>query len=118
MITALDTNVLLDFLIPNEKFVELSSRAIEEAAGEGSLVICDAVYGELCSHFTTQRECDRFLDESEIRIEPLSRSAHFLASRIWLSYRQQGGRQSRILADFLIGAHAMIQANRLVSRDR
>jgi hypothetical protein len=118
MITAIDTNVLLDVLIPNEKFIELSSRAIEKAAGEGSLVVCDAVYGELCVQFTAQRECEEFLDKNEIRIEPLSRSALFLASRIWLSNMQQGGPRPRILADFLIGAHAMTQANRLVSRDR
>ena len=48
MITAIDTNVLLDLLIPNEKFFELSLRAVEEAASEGSLVVCDVVYGELC----------------------------------------------------------------------
>ena len=118
MITAIDTNVLLDVLIPNERFFELSLRAIEEAAGEGSLVVCDLVYAELCVHFAAQRECDAFLDANEIRVEPLSRSAHFLASRVWRSYRQQGGPRLKILSDFLIGAHAMAQANRLVSRDR
>ena len=118
MITAIDTNVLLDVLIPNEKFFELSLRAIEKAAGEGSLVVCDAVYGELCFHFSTQRECEEFLDKSEIRVEPLSRSTLFLASRIWLSCMRQGGQRRRIPLDFLIGAHAMTQANKLISRDR
>jgi hypothetical protein len=118
MITAIDTNVLLDILIPNEKFFELSLRAIEEAAGEGSLVVCDVVYAELCVQFTTQRGCDAFLESNEIRVEPLSRVAHFLASRIWLSYRRQAGPRSQILPDLFIGAHAVTQANRLVSRDR
>jgi predicted nucleic acid-binding protein len=118
MITAIDTNVLLDVLIPNEKFFELSSGAIERAAGEGSLVVCDVVYAELCFHFSAQRECEEFLDKNEIRIEPLSRSTLFLASRIWLSCMQRGGQRRRIPLDFLIGAHAMTQANRLVSRDR
>jgi len=118
MITAIDTNVLLDVLIPNQKFFELSLRAVEEAASEGSLVVCDVVYAELCVQFTAQRECDEFLESNEIRVEPLSRSAHFLASRIWRSYRQQGGPRPRIPPDFLIGSHALTQANRLVSRDR
>ena len=118
MITAIDTNVLLDVLIPNEKFFELSLGAIEEAASEGSLVVCDVVYAELCVQFAAQRECDEFLDKNEIRVEPLSRSALFLAGRIWLSYRRQDGTRPQILADFHIGAHAMTQANRLLSRDR
>lgn len=86
MITAIDTNVLLDVLAPNEKFCETSVAALEESANSGSLVVCDLVYAELCIHFSSQRK--------------------------------QGGRRTRILADFLIGAHAQIQATRLLSRDR
>jgi predicted nucleic acid-binding protein len=79
--------------------------------------ICDIVY-ELCVHFETQRECDSFLESNEIRVEPLRREAHFLASRGWRLYRQQGGKRATILADFLIGAHAQKQAVQLLSRDR
>lgn len=118
MITAIDTNILLDILAPNEKFCDASVRALEEAASSGSLVICDLVYAELCIHFAAQRECDAFLEENQVRVEPLRRDAHFLASRAWRLYRQQGGRRTRILADFLIGAHAQTQATRLLSRDR
>jgi hypothetical protein len=118
MITAIDTNVLLDVLIPNEKFCDASVSALEQAASQGSLVICDLVYAELCIHFNTQGDCDRFLDGNEIRVEALSKEAHFLAGRAWRVYRKQGGQRARILADFLIGAHAYVQASRLLSRDR
>jgi predicted nucleic acid-binding protein len=118
MITAIDTNVLLDILVPNEAFYEASASALQDAAGEGSLVISDIVYAELCIHFNTQRECDAFLENNEIRVQALVREAHFLASRAWRTYRQQGGKRTRILADFLIGAHAQRQATRLLSRDR
>jgi len=118
MITAVDTNVLIDLLLPNEAFVRRSTLAVEQAAAEGSLVICDLVYAELCGAFASQRECDAFIDDLEIRIEPLSRAASFLASRTWRSYRAHGGKRTRILADFLIGAHAQEQTSRLLSRDR
>jgi predicted nucleic acid-binding protein len=118
MITAIDANILLDILMPDEKFFELSVKALEDAATSGALVVCDLVYAELCTHFASQRECDAFLGDNEIRVEPLSREAHFLASRTWRTYRMQGGRRTRILADFLIGAHAQVQATRLLSRDR
>ncbi len=118
MVAAVDTNVLLDVLIPNEPMFAASARALEQAASEGVLVICDIVYAELCIHFAAQRECDGFLDSLEIRVHPLTREAHFLASRAWRTWRQQGGQRSRILADFLIGAHAQARANCLLSRDR
>jgi len=118
MITVVDTNILLDILVPNQQFWDTSVQALEDAANAGSLVICDLVYAELCIHFSTQRECDHFLEDSEIRVEHLSKEAHFLASRTWRTYRQQGGSRVRILADFLIGAHAQTSAVQLLSRDR
>jgi predicted nucleic acid-binding protein len=117
MITALDTNILLDILRPNEQFYDLSAKALEEATAEGSLVVCDLVYAELCAHFPGRRQCDKFLEENGIRAEALGRDASFLASRIWRKYRLQGGKRHRILADFLIGAHANMQASGLLTRD-
>jgi predicted nucleic acid-binding protein len=118
MITAIDTNVLLDVLLPNPDFCDAAMESLQASATAGSLVVCDLVYSELCVHFSTQEECDDFLAANEIRVEPLSRAAHFAASRAWREYRRQGGPRVRILADFLVGAHAQLQASRLLSRDR
>jgi predicted nucleic acid-binding protein len=65
MITAVDTNILLDILVPNDQFYEVSGDALEEAAGQGSIVISDIVYAELCIHFETQRECDAFPESAK-----------------------------------------------------
>ncbi len=118
MITAVDTNIFLDILLPNVAFCDASANALESSANSGSLVICDLVYAELCIHFGAQQECDHFLAANQIRMESLTKLALFTASRVWRSYRQQGGQRTRILADFLIGAHAQTQASRLLSRDR
>ncbi len=118
MITAVDTNVLLDVLLSDARFLSHSMEALEDATAAGSLVICDPVYAELCVHFEKQSECDEFLKDNDIRTEALSHAASFLASRAWRTYRGQGGKRTRILADFLIGAHAQLQASRLLSRDR
>jgi len=118
MITAVDTNVLLDILLPDEQFAGRSTRALESAAAAGSMVICDIVYAELCVHFDLQEDCDEFLRDAGIRPEALGTRACFLASRAWRKYRQHGGKRERILSDFLIGAHAETQASRLLTRDR
>ncbi len=117
MITALDTNVLLDVLLPNEHFVDAAIGVIESGARAGSLVICELVYAELCGHFSNKIDCDFFLKDNEIEVVNLSGQACFLASRTWRQYRKQGGNRTRILPDFLIGAHAQLQASRLISRD-
>lgn len=118
MITAIDTNIFLDILLPNETFVDASASALESSAASGVLVICDVVYAELCIHFNMQQECDDFIKANQIRVEPFTRLALFTAGRAWRIYRKQGGQRTRILADFLIGAHAQAQASRLLSRDR
>jgi len=117
MTTAIDTNILLDVLIPNEAFYDASAAALERASA-GLMVVCDIVYAELSVHFESREECDDFLESNQIRVEPLTRKAAFLASRAWRLYRRSGGKRRRILADFLIGAHAQEQAARLLSRDR
>ncbi|MEZ5399042.1 MAG: type II toxin-antitoxin system VapC family toxin [Bryobacteraceae bacterium] len=117
MISALDTNVLLDVLIPNPTWYGASLAAIESAARDGSLVVCEIVYAELCGHFSAQADLDAFLHENRIRLDRLSPPALFAASQAWRQYRLHGGKRDRILPDFLVGAHARLQASRLVSRD-
>ncbi len=118
MTTAVDTSILLDILRPNPEFVEQSAGLIEASSMEGRLVICDLVYAELAANFTTTDELDSFLRDSQIRCESSNTAALFLAGRLWRAYRSAGGERERIIADFVIGAHAQVQASRLATRDR
>lgn len=142
MITALDTNVLLDVLIPDAQFADASQRLLDEAQHAGGLVIGEVVYAELGARFGAQRELDLFLADTRIRLESSRPEALFLAAQAWHKYARRrdrdlqcpqcGARQSvvcptcserlaprqHIVSDFLVGGHAGTQADRLLTRDR
>jgi predicted nucleic acid-binding protein len=53
MITAVDTNVLLDLLIPGSSAMDSAVDQLERASGEGKLILSEVVYAELATHFPT-----------------------------------------------------------------
>ena len=60
MITAVDTNIFLDLLIPNARFVDSSKAKLEKAHGEGELIVCEVVWAELASQFVEQPAIEAF----------------------------------------------------------
>ena len=133
MITAVDTNIFLDLLIPNARFVDASKAKLEKAHGEGELIVCEVVWAELASQFVEQAEIEAFLRDTGIRRVPATEDALFAAGLAWKTYRKRRGDEwccaacgtvqpecarQHIVSDFLIGAHALHQADRLLSRDR
>ena len=118
MITFVDTNILLDVFLPDPEYGEKSSGALEKAFNQGSLIINEIVYAELAPQFDRQGILDEVLGKLGIRTVIIDNEAAFMAGRVWKEYRKSGGKRNRILADFLIGAHARLKAERLLTRDR
>jgi predicted nucleic acid-binding protein len=118
MITFVDTNILLDVFLPDPEFGEKSSECLERCFHEGSLIINEIVYAELSPQFSSQRLLDKTLLKLGIRILPIDRETAYTAGIAWQQYRRAGGKRERIISDFLIGAHALVHADRLLTRDR
>ena len=118
MIIAVDTNVILDVAADDPVHAPESERLLAEALDSGSLVICDVVYAELAPQYETREGLDRALAGLGVRVIESGLDVAWLAGRKWYAYRMAGGSRQRLLADFLIGAHALIHAECLLTRDR
>jgi predicted nucleic acid-binding protein len=123
MRTAIDTNVISG-LWSAEPLSPSISRALDETAGAGGLVICAPVYAELLAHpKASVAFVDNFLNETGIAIdfdlgEPVWREASVRFAKYAVRRRaSRGGSAKRLLADFIVGAHALIRADRLLTLD-
>jgi predicted nucleic acid-binding protein len=118
MITAVDTNVLLDVFGADPRFSLRSSQALGKCLREGALVICEVVWAETATVFGDAGRFRNAVRELGAVFSPMSKAAAEKAAEAWHRYRTSGGPRNRIAADFLIGAHALDGADRLLTRDR
>lgn len=118
MITAVDTNVLLDLFTADPRFGSRSRDALRRCRAEGSLVACEIVWAELSGAFPDATAAAGALEGLDVTFDAIDRDIALAAGRAWRTSRSAGSARRRILPDFLIGAHAAARAERLLTRDR
>ena len=125
MTTVIDTNVWIALWDTDQQLNSAAQRALDSAQAPGALVVTGAVYAELLAlPGRTEKMLDEFFDATGVRVEWQSGEQVWrLAGRAFQGYV---GRRSakktelprRILADFLIGAHAAAYNYRLLTLDQ
>jgi|SRR5690242_11557694 len=123
MRTAVDTNVL-SALWSREPLASDMARKLGEARKEGGLVVGAPVYAELLAHpDATEGFVNQFLSDTGVAVD------FDLQPRVWLEAARRFARYAkrrrkataisprRLLADFIIGAHALAQADCLMTLD-
>ena len=140
MRTAVDSNVLLDLL--GDTLQARSSRAaLGAASSEGIIVICPVVQAELAANLGSEEALQRFVAELQLSTEQFSVLSLVDAGTAFRLYSRTRGQQvqcprcgrkhgfscpscgatiawrQHVIADFLIGAHALRQSDRLLTRD-
>ena len=119
MITAVDTNILVDVLEPDPVHGRGSLALLKRAIREGSVVACEVVWAEVATAYGDKmQEVIESLVQAGIGFLPMNEAAALRSAECWRAYRSRGGNRGRIAADFLIGGHASVQCDRLLTRDR
>ena len=118
MIAAVDKSVLLDVFLPDERYRRQSQQRLRAAYDAGAVVVSDVVYAELTAAFADRTTLDGALREINATTSPINADMGFEAGVRWKRYRESGGPRTRIITDFLIGAHALVVAETFLTRDR
>lgn len=124
MTTAIDTNILVALWNEDDTLNTLARSALDAALGRGSLIIAAPVFAELLAGPSRNETfLDSFCRETGISVDwNLDEAIWRAAGRAFRNYvarrRKHGGSEPRrILADFLIGAHAFQNGFRLLTLD-
>jgi predicted nucleic acid-binding protein len=142
MITAVDTNIILDVLIPGEPFGASSKELLDRHLSKGKLILCEVVFAELAARFPAEEELASFLADTRMNLVYSNEKSLYMAGSKWAEYTRKSAKNQfscgkcghvfestcpqckanltkrlHVLADFLIGAHALVQADCILSRD-
>ncbi len=120
---AVDSNVLIDFIGNDPLAADAADQALRRALGSGPVVACDVVVAEVVTGLGHGSAVMDALDDLGIDFSPLERRSAVRAGEMQRRYleRRRGAVQRpeplRVVADFLVGAHALLQCQGLITRD-
>lgn len=124
METTVDTNVFIGLLSGGEEEAAVAQAALENVSASGSLVVSPVVYSELLAGGRNPEAVGKFLHDKGIEVtwrigERMWREAGVRFGRYARDRKRQADDPGprRILADFLIGAHALHPSRTLLTAD-
>ena len=112
-----DTNVLIDVLQRDPVWFEWSVDQMALHSTTSELCISPIIYTELAQRFESRLQLDRVVAKLKLGWLEMDRDTLYVASQAYAVYRSRAGRKSNVLADFFIGAQALQQHCKLLTRD-
>jgi predicted nucleic acid-binding protein len=123
MRTAIDSNVISSLWSGEQSAGRINTQLVE-ARAHGALVMCAPVFVELSAHpFEKKGLLERFVLETDILVDfDLGEEVWKTAASGFASYAQRrrrsgGNSPKRLLVDYIVGAHALVHADQLMTLD-
>ena len=114
---AIDSSVIVDLIGGASHESDAAMSALRQALVAGPVALCDVALAEVCSSLKGGAQIMDAFDHIGIVYSAMEPKSALRAGEMQRRYRQRGGNRSRTVADFLIGAHAMMQCDALITRD-
>jgi predicted nucleic acid-binding protein len=118
MISAIDSSVILDVLTDSPAHARASMAALREAMTDGKLIVCECVMAEIFPAIGQRQRFEAFFNDWQLEFVPSNKESAVIAGEMFSRYLKRSGEKKKVLPDFLIAAHAMVHADRLIARDR
>ena len=114
---AADSSVLIDLISGEGRNGDAAAEALRQSLRVGPVVLCEVALAEVCTSVHGGSQVMDVLEDIGVGYSPMEPKSALRAGEMQRRYRQRGGNRSRTVADFLIGAHAMMQCDALITRD-
>ena len=120
---AVDTNILID-LLGDDPRADAAEAALRQALTAGPVVACDVVIAEVTAGLGHGADVMDALEDMGLSFAPTESRAAVRAGEMQRKYKQrrlESGNTSptpRAIPDFLVGAHALLQCEGLITRDQ
>lgn len=120
---AIDSSVLIDLLGDNPGMADAAEQCVRDALAHGPVVLCDVVVSEITAGLGHGADIMDVVEEMGLRYSPVDRRAAIRAGEMQRRYKERrrgvgmAGSLPRTVPDFIVGAHALLQCNALITRD-
>jgi predicted nucleic acid-binding protein len=112
---AVDAPVLVELLVDGAR-ADAAEACLRQALAGGRVVVCGAALAAVSAALRNGADALAALEEMGVHYSPLESKSALRAGEMLRRQRQRAG-DPRPLANFLVGAHALLQCDALITFD-